>query len=215
MFTVIVSLLLSSSFFDVKLAWLLQGSWNDSLFYCAQFKCNASSADLNLHYSFTKHKCFDNLCTSFLLVQAYNPRDIHSDSLFLCQYMYRINIAPGRVHIHSQLQQINSNGDTEMTKKYNDLMKMLMQVKELRLDQRHSELLLNFLTVTRTLIEKFKKNLSKKPKKCLIFMEKPFSITKRKHFTVLIRVKLNWRHHQSSTHSLARVGRGKCSLPPL
>ena len=70
--------------------------------------------------------------------------------------MYRINIAPGRVHIHSQLQQINSNGDTEMTKKYNDLMKMLMQVKE-----SHSELLLNFLTVTRTLIEKFKKNLSK------------------------------------------------------
>ena len=106
MFTVIVSLLLSSSFFDVKLAWLLQGSWDDSLFYCAQFKCNASSADLNLHYSFTKHKCFDNLCTSFLLVQAYNPKDIHSDSLFLCQYMYRINIALGRVHIHSQLQQI-------------------------------------------------------------------------------------------------------------
>ena len=134
MFTVTVSLLLSSSFFDVKLARLLQGSWDDSPFYCAQFKCNASSADLNLHYSFTKHKCFDNLCTSFLLVQAYNPRDIHSDSLFLCQYMYRINIAPGRVHIHSQLQQINSNGDTEMTKKYNDLMKMLMQVKESHLD---------------------------------------------------------------------------------
>lgn len=74
-------------------------------------KCNASSADLNLHYLFTKHKCFDNLCTSFLLVQAYNPKDIHSDSLFLCQYMYRINIALGRVHIHSQLQQIKSNGD--------------------------------------------------------------------------------------------------------
>ena len=184
-------------------------------FLLCPVKCNASSADLNLHYSFTKHKCFDNLCTSFLLVQAYNPRDIHSDSLFLCQYMYRINIAPGRVHIHSQLQQINSNGDTEMTKKYNDLMKMLMQVKESHLDQRHSELLLNFLTVTRTLIEKFKKNLSKKPKKCLIFMEKPFSITKRKHFTVLIRVKLNWRHRQSSTHSLAWVGRGKCSLSPL
>ena len=46
-------------------------------------------------------------------------------------------------------------------------------------------------------------------------MEKPFSITERKRFTVLIRVKLNWRHRQSSTHPLARVGRGKCSLPPL
>lgn len=69
-----------------------------------------------------------------------------------------------------------------MTKKYNDLMKMLMQVKESHLDQRHPVLLLNFLTVTRTLIEKFKKNLSKKPKKCLIFMEKPFSITKREAF---------------------------------
>ena len=46
-------------------------------------------------------------------------------------------------------------------------------------------------------------------------MEKPFSITKRKRFTVLIRVKLNWRHRQSSTHPLARVERDKCSLPPL
>ena len=36
MFTGIVSLLLSSSFFNVKLAWLLQISWDDSLYYCAQ-----------------------------------------------------------------------------------------------------------------------------------------------------------------------------------
>lgn len=36
MFTVIVSLLLSSCFFNVKLAWLLQISWDDSLYYCAQ-----------------------------------------------------------------------------------------------------------------------------------------------------------------------------------
>ena len=48
--------------------------------------------------------------------------------------MYRINIALGRVHIHSQLQQINSNGDTEMMKKDNSLMKMLLQVKESHLD---------------------------------------------------------------------------------
>ena len=36
MFTVIVSLLLSSCFFNVKLAWLLQISWDDSLYYCVQ-----------------------------------------------------------------------------------------------------------------------------------------------------------------------------------
>ena len=34
-------------------------------------------------------------------------------------------------------------------------------------------------------------------------MEKTFSVAKREHFTVLIRVKLNWRHRQRLTHSLA------------
>ena len=50
-----------------------------------------------------------------------------------------------------------------MIKKDNDLMKMLMQVKQSHLDQRHY-LLLNFLTVARTLIEKLKKESLKSAK---------------------------------------------------
>ena len=48
-------------------------------------------------------------------------------------------------------------------------------------------------------------------------MEKTFSVAKREHFTVLIRVKLNWRHRQSLTHSLAyspSAGRARQMFSP-